>query len=99
MSASTTGDDGQLNVLGLPLEPCGTNPMTGFIRDGRCWTSPQDMGSHTICVRMTREFLDFLRDRGNDLITPVPEYGFPASGPATDGAWSRPTGSWPTTRA
>ena len=78
MSAQTTpNDDGQLNVLGLPLEPCGTDPMTGFLRDGRCWAGQQDMGSHTICVRLTQALLEFMRDHGNDLITPVPEYGFP----------------------
>ncbi|MFT4769284.1 MAG: hypothetical protein ACI8RN_002428 [Glaciecola sp.] len=66
-----------LNVFGEPLESCSHDPVTGFFRDGCCNTSTQDGGSHTVCVELTQEFLDFSRSRGNDLMTPVPEYGFP----------------------
>ena len=65
------------NVLGEPLDPCGTDPMTGFFRDGTCATSPQDVGSHTICAVVTAEFLDHQRSIGNDLSTPRPEFRFP----------------------
>ena len=65
------------NVLGGPLEPCGSDPVTGFFRDGCCSTGPEDLGSHTICGVMTAEFLDHQRSIGNDLSTPRPEYRFP----------------------
>ncbi len=65
------------NVLGGPLEPCGTDPMTGFFRDGCCSTGPQDIGRHTICAVVTTEFLAHQRRIGNDLSTPMPEYRFP----------------------
>ena len=65
------------NVLGGRLEPCGTDPMTGFYRDGSCHTGPQDRGSHTICAVVTEEFLAHQASIGNDLSTPVPGYGFP----------------------
>ena len=65
------------NVLGGPLEPCGTDPLTGFYRDGDCRTGPEDRGSHTICAVVTAEFLEHQRSIGNDLSTPVPAYGFP----------------------
>src|SRR5688572_21012348 len=58
---------GPKNVLGLPLETCCTEPMTGFYRTGRCETGPDDLGLHLVCARMTREFLAFSRSRGNDL--------------------------------
>ncbi|UJS26585.1 DUF2237 family protein [Thiothrix winogradskyi] len=70
-----------LNVLGTALEECSTQPITGFFRDGSCNTSKQDIGSHTVCVVLTREFLEFSRSQGNDLMTPVPEYGFPGLKP------------------
>ncbi|MEZ5448180.1 MAG: DUF2237 domain-containing protein [Thiolinea sp.] len=70
-----------LNVLGTELEVCGTEPMTGFFRNGHCATGPQDVGSHTVCVRVTPEFLAFSRSKGNDLITPRPEYDFPGLQP------------------
>ena len=69
------------NVLGTSLEPCSTDPMTGFFRDGCCRTGPDDHGSHTVCVLTTAEFLEFSRSRGNDLSTPIPEYGFPGLKP------------------
>ena len=65
------------NVLGGPLESCGTDPMTGFYRDGCCSTGPEDLGSHTICAVVTEEFLDHQRRIGNDLSTQMPLYGFP----------------------
>jgi uncharacterized protein (DUF2237 family) len=65
------------NVLGGPLEPCGTDPLTGYYRDGCCSSGPEDVGRHTICAVMTAEFLEHQRSIGNDLLTPVPEYRFP----------------------
>jgi uncharacterized protein (DUF2237 family) len=67
----------ELNVLGGPLDPCGTDPMTGFFRDGCCSTGPDDVGSHTVCAVVTEEFLEHQRATGNDLVTPRPEYRFP----------------------
>jgi uncharacterized protein (DUF2237 family) len=72
-----TGGVSERNVLGGPLEPCGTDPMTGFFRDGCCSTGPQDTGRHTICAVVTTEFLAHQRRIGNDLSTPMPEYRFP----------------------
>lgn len=69
------------NVLGSLLQVCSVAPMTGFGRDGMCHTGPQDLGSHTVCARMTAAFLDYSRLRGNDLVTPVPEYDFPGLKP------------------
>lgn len=69
------------NVLGEELEPCGTDPMTGFFRDGCCNTGPQDRGSHTICAVVTSEFLEHQRSIGNDLGTPIPQYHFPGLKP------------------
>jgi uncharacterized protein (DUF2237 family) len=65
------------NVLGDPLESCGTDPLTGFYRDGSCTSGPEDLGSHTVCAVVTAEFLDHQRSIGNDLSTPAPAYGFP----------------------
>ncbi|MGH3714480.1 MAG: DUF2237 family protein [Micromonosporaceae bacterium] len=73
--------DDDRNVLGDQLEPCGTDPVTGFYRDGCCNTGPDDLGSHTVCTVVTREFLGHQRDVGNDLSTPRPEYGFPGLRP------------------
>jgi uncharacterized protein (DUF2237 family) len=69
------------NVLGEPLELCSESPRTGFTRSGSCETGPQDLGSHTVCARVTREFLEYSREQGNDLITPVPEFDFPGLKP------------------
>jgi uncharacterized protein (DUF2237 family) len=69
--------DESVNVFGEALESCGNDPVTGFFRDGCCNTSDLDRGSHTVCVELTQEFLEFSRSRGNDLMTPVPAYGFP----------------------
>ena len=65
------------NVLGGVLENCSLKPMTGFFRNGCCDTGAEDVVSHTVCVVMTAEFLAFSKSRGNDLSTPMPEYGFP----------------------
>jgi uncharacterized protein len=69
------------NILGGELEECGTDPLTGFYRDGCCTSGPEDLGSHTVCVVLTAEFLDFQRQVGNDLVTARPEYGFPGLTP------------------
>lgn len=69
------------NVFGEPLEPCSTAPMTGFYRDGCCETGPDDTGSHTVCAIVTEEFLRFSVSRGNDLVTPRPEFRFPGLKP------------------
>lgn len=71
----------QRNVLGGQLEPCSFEPVTGFFRDGCCNTAPEDFGSHTVCAVMTAEFLAFSKARGNDLSTPMPQYGFPGLRP------------------
>ena len=71
----------QKNVLGGELESCCTSPMTGYYRDGNCSTDDSDQGSHTVCARMTEEFLAFCKRTGNDLSTPHPEFGFPGLKP------------------
>ena len=75
------GRPAQRNVLGGLLQACSFEPVTGFFRDGCCNTSPEDVGSHTVCAVMTAEFLAFSRSRGNDLSTPVPQFGFPGLKP------------------
>ncbi|MEF8750696.1 MAG: DUF2237 domain-containing protein [Candidatus Accumulibacter necessarius] len=67
----------QRNVLGGLLGSCSEKPMTGFFRDGCCNTGSEDFGSHTVCVLLTDDFLEFSKARGNDLSTPRPEFGFP----------------------
>ncbi len=69
------------NVLGGPLDACGTDPLTGFYRDGCCSTGSEDIGRHTICGVVTAEFLQHQRSIGNDLSTPRPEYRFPGLKP------------------
>ena len=69
--------DESVNVFDEPLEPCGTDPITGFYRDGCCNTSDDDVGSHTVCIEVTKKFLEYSRFKGNDLSTPVPDFGFP----------------------
>ena len=81
-----------LNVLGGPLAPCGLDPLTGFYRDGCCNTGYEDSGIHVICAQMTREFLEFSRRRGNDLITPAPARGFPGLRPGD--RWCLCAGRW-----
>jgi uncharacterized protein (DUF2237 family) len=70
-----------INVLGSELGLCGQEPLTGFYRDGCCNTSDEDAGCHTVCAVLTREFLEFSAERGNDLMTPRPEFGFPGLQP------------------
>jgi uncharacterized protein len=65
------------NVLGQELQTCSRDPMTGFFRDGCCNTGAEDSGMHLVCAVMTEKFLAFSRQRGNDLSTPMPQYGFP----------------------
>jgi uncharacterized protein len=74
--SETRQENAALNVLGEPLVPCSFDPLTGFYRDGCCRTGDEDVGSHTVCVELTPEFLEFSRAAGNDLSTPRPEFGF-----------------------
>lgn len=67
----------QKNVFGQPLELCCMSPKTGFYRTGFCQTGVDDFGVHTVCVQVTKEFLDYSVRVGNDLVTPIPEFGFP----------------------
>lgn len=69
------------NVLGGELKTCSKKPLTGFFRNGCCDTGPQDGGVHTVCARVTQEFLDFSVAQGNDLVTPVPAFDFPGLKP------------------
>jgi uncharacterized protein len=71
----------ELNVLGETLEPCSTEPLTGYYRDGDCRCGPEDQGLHAVCAVMTEEFLAHQRAVGNDLVTPRPEWGFPGLAP------------------
>ena len=80
------------NVLDGELESCGTDPLTGFFRDGSCNTGPEDLGSHTICAVVTSEFLDHQRRIGNDLTTPRPEYHFPGLVPGD--RWCVTAANW-----
>jgi uncharacterized protein len=80
------------NVLGGELEPCSTDPLTGFFRDGCCSTGPEDLGSHTICAVVTAEFLDHQRSIGNDLSTPHPEFRFPGLVPGD--RWCVTAANW-----
>jgi len=81
-----------LNVLGEPLATCGLDPLTGFYRDGCCNTGYDDTGIHTVCVRVSREFLAFSKARGNDLSTPAPEFGFAGLKPGDQ--WCLCAGRW-----
>lgn len=80
------------NVLGGPLAVCSSAPRTGFFRDGCCNTGADDVGIHVICARMTREFLEFERQRGNDLVTPIPAAQFPGLSPGD--RWCVCAGRW-----
>jgi uncharacterized protein (DUF2237 family) len=85
-------DSEALNVLGEPLEGCCNDPLTGFYRDGYCHTGAQDLGVHTVCAVVSDAFLAFSRERGNDLTTPRPEFGFPG---LQDGdGWCLCAGRW-----
>jgi len=83
---------GDRNVLGGELEPCGTDPLTGFNRDGCCATGPEDIGSHTICAVVTSEFLEHQRRIGNDLSTPMPQFRFPGLMPGD--RWCVTAANW-----
>jgi uncharacterized protein (DUF2237 family) len=89
--SDTSGVDDR-NVLGGALEPCGTDPLTGFYRDGCCNTGPEDRGSHTICAVVTAEFLEHQRRIGNDLISPAPQHGFPGLVPGD--RWCVTAANW-----
>jgi uncharacterized protein (DUF2237 family) len=69
------------NVLGTTLKKCCDSPKTGFYRDGNCHTGPQDHGTHVACATVTKEFLEFTKSRGNDLMTAKPEWNFPGLKP------------------
>ena len=75
----------QKNVLDSELQDCGIDPMTGFYRDGCCNTGTGDVGTHTVCAIMTDDFLEYSKSKGNDLITPRPEFDFPGLKPGD--AW------------
>ena len=74
-------DEGARNVLGTELIPCSQDPVTGFFRNGCCETGPEDVGLHTVCAVMSAEFLAYSKAAGNDLSTPMPDYGFPGLKP------------------
>ena len=80
------------NVLGEELQECGTDPMTGFYRDGCCNTGPEDLGSHTICAVVTAEFLEHQRAIGNDLSSPMPQFSFPGLHPGD--RWCVTAANW-----
>ena len=71
----------QKNVFGETIKECSRDPMTGFFRDGACNTDESDLGSHTVCAQMTHEFLEYSARKGNDLSTPMPEFGFEGVNP------------------
>ena len=73
--------EGELNVLGEPLVPCGTDPMTGYLRDGHCRDLERDPGRHEVCAVLTEEFLEYSKAQGNDLMTPRPAMNFPGLTP------------------
>jgi uncharacterized protein (DUF2237 family) len=70
-----------LNVFGLPLQSCCKDPLTGYYRDGYCKTMAEDLGTHVVCARVTQKFLEFSKERGNDLISPAPHWRFPGLKP------------------
>jgi uncharacterized protein len=83
---------GERNVLGGRLQECGTDPVTGYYRDGCCTSGPEDLGSHTVCAVVTAEFLAHQREIGNDLVTPLPTYRFPGLAPGD--RWCVVAGRW-----
>ena len=82
-----------VNVLGEKLEVCGTDPKTGFYRDGCCNTGPDDFGAHVVCAVVTDEFLEYSKSKGNDLSTPRPEFGF--EGLKGGDSWCLCASRWP----
>jgi uncharacterized protein (DUF2237 family) len=81
-----------LNVLGGELRACCFDPITGFYRDGSCRTGEEDAGTHVVCARMTVEFLNFSVERGNDLVTPRPQWRFKGLKPGD--RWCLCAGRW-----
>lgn len=81
-----------INVLGTPLRPCSHDPLTGWYRDGCCNTDSADRGVHTVCAYVTGPFLEYLALAGNDLMTPVPQAGFPGLKPGDQ--WCVVAASW-----
>lgn len=81
-----------INVLGTPLKSCSTDPVTGWYRDGCCNTDDNDRGSHTVCCRVTSDFLLCLAEQGNDLMTPAPQFGFKGLQPGDQ--WCVCAASW-----
>ena len=92
MDGSHGRPQGQTNVLGGPLASCSHDPVTGFFRDGCCNTGPQDQGLHTVCAIMSDEFLTFSKANGNDLSTPMPQFGF--DGLKAGDQWCLCAGRW-----
>ena len=92
MDGSQGRPDGQKNVLGGRLDHCSHDPVTGFFRDGCCHTGPQDRGLHTVCAVMTDDFLSYSKSVGNDLSTPMPDFGFP--GLKAGDQWCLCAGRW-----
>lgn len=84
--------DESTNVFGEKLEVCGGEPITGFFRDNKCNTCQEDLGSHTVCIEASTEFLEYSRFRGNDLSTPVPEFDF--KGVKAGDRWCLCAGRW-----
>ena len=81
-----------INVLGTPIQSCSRDPLTGWYRDGCCNTDDNDHGRHTVCAHVTQDFLEYICERGNDLITPVPAAGFPGLKPGDQ--WCVCANSW-----
>ena len=81
-----------INVKGTELQKCSSDPLTGWFRDGCCNTDGRDRGSHTVCAIVTDDFLQFALSRGNDLITPAPQFGFP--GLKAGDRWCVCAGTW-----
>lgn len=92
MDGSQGRPEAQKNVLGGALQSCSHDPLTGFFRDGCCHTGPHDQGLHTVCAIMTDEFLEFSKSVGNDLSTPMPQFGFP--GLKEGDQWCLCAGRW-----
>ena len=84
--------DESINVFGEKLEICGMDPITGFYRDGECNTCEDDIGSHTVCIEVSQQFLDYTKSQGNDLSTPLPAYGFEGLEPGD--SWCVCAGRW-----
>ena len=84
--------DEPINVFGEKLEICGVDPITGFYRDGACTTCKDDIGSHTVCIETSQEFLEYSKSKGNDLSTPMPAFNFKGLEPGD--SWCVCAGRW-----